>query len=170
MKSLIFAIVVALSAISIYTIDVTSITGNSIQLSSFQGKKIMLVNVASNSTDIDQMAGLERLHQLYHDSLIIIAFPSNSFNNETLSSAQFLAWSLSSHPVSFPLAAKCDVTGTNAAPVFKWLADVTKNGTASAAPRKDFYKYLINNEGVLIGIFTNEVDPLSEEIQSAITQ
>ena len=73
---------------SIYSLSITDVNGNTISLSAFQGKKIMLVNIATGSDKVAQLAGLQQLHQQYHDSLIIIAFPSASFGHETRSNSE----------------------------------------------------------------------------------
>jgi glutathione peroxidase len=155
--------------VSIYSFQFNGINGNSvINMNSFRGKKILLVNTASNSPYTNQYAALEQLHQLYKDSLVIIAFPSNSFghepgNNETIKN--FIQQNYHAH---FKIAAKADITGSNALPIFKWVAEAAQNGVMNNTVTNDFYKFLIDGEGNLIGAYTSTVSPMSNAIQNAV--
>jgi len=155
--------------VSIYTISVNDNTGNAINFAAFTGKKILLVNTASNSTNAGQYAQLEQLYQLHKDSLVIIAFPSNDFGNEPGTIDSINSWVHTNYNIHYLLAEKTIVSGSEKSYLYNWLSDINANGMMNSSVSHDFYKYLINSEGKLIGIFNEEVDPLDSKIQEAIT-
>jgi glutathione peroxidase len=73
---------------NIYSLRFSSIDGTQISMNSFQGKKILLVNIATESKRVGQLGELQQLQQQFGDSLVIIAFPSNSFSKETKTNAE----------------------------------------------------------------------------------
>lgn len=165
----IFSLLIALfSFTSIYDYSISDIDGNTISLSQFQGKKMLLVNTASNSQYTSQYQGLEQLYQRYSDSLVIIAIPSNSFGHEPLSNAAIKQFVSSNYNNHFILGAKTDVAGTNQCPLYNWLTHSAQNGVMENTLSNDFYKFLIDRSGNLIGAFAPSVDPMSQQIQDAI--
>lgn len=155
---------------SIYTFKIKSIDNGNIHLSHFSGKKILLVNTASTSPYVNQYASLDSLHQLYHDSLVIIAIPSNSFGREPLNNNQIKNFVNSTYNIHYILARKIDVKGRNMAPLFRWLALPGENGMMRGKVNGDFYKFLINSSGTLIGTFNGSVQPMSSTIRDLIEQ
>jgi glutathione peroxidase len=151
-----------------YDFSIIDINGSNINLSEFKGKKVLLVNTASNSRYTSQYGSLEQLFQKYKDSLIVIAIPSNSFGNETKSSASIKNFVNSNYNIHYLLAQKMDVAGDSISSLYAWLAVIDKNGMMSNSVTGDFYKYLISSDGQLIGAFVPSVDPMSEEIQNAV--
>lgn len=154
--------------VSIYTISVSDVNGNTLNLSTFAGKKILLVNTSSNSPHVAQYAKLEQLYQLHRDSLVIIAFPSNSFGNEPGNDSTIKSFVLNTYHINFYLASKSSVIGADKSALYNWLAEKDLNGMMRGLPRGDFHKFLIDGEGKLIGRFTELVDPLDSELQNAI--
>jgi glutathione peroxidase len=155
---------------SFFSLSFTSGEGQSIQLDSFQGKKILLVNIATNSPRVSQLAGLQQLQQQYGDSLVVIAFPSNSFGNEPRTDSQIKAFCQSQYNTGFLLAQKSPVTGTNLPAVYQWLTKQPENGVMNQEVIADFQKYLVNGEGKLVGVFAGSVEPMSPDIISTINQ
>lgn len=155
---------------SIYTFTVKSIDNVNINLSNFSGKKILIVNTASNSQHVNQYAGLDSLYQLYHDSLVIIAFPSNSFGNEPNNNNQIKNFVNSTYNIHYLLAKKTVVQGNTIHPLFRWLALPSENGMMRGKVNTDFYKFLINSSGTLIGTFNGTVQPMSPTIRDLIEQ
>lgn len=153
---------------SIHSYQFSTINGGTVDLSQHTNKKILLVNIASSSADAGQLQQLEQLYQQYHDSVLIIAIPSNSFGNEPKDSAALTSWLYDSLQVSFPVAMLSAVTGGNKHPLYDWLGDANKNGIANITIKKDFQKYLINKNGELIGFFESHVQPNSTSIQNAL--
>ncbi len=116
----------------IYGFKVEGLHGQTIDFSSFKGKKILIVNTASKCGFTPQYEGLEQLYQRYRDKLVIIGFPANNFagqepgNNEDIETFCRL-----NYGVTFPMAAKISVTGKNMAPVYQWLTKKKQNGVRS---------------------------------------
>jgi glutathione peroxidase len=97
-------------------------------MSQFAGKKILIVNIATNSPRIGQLAALHQLQEQYSDSLVIIRFPSNSFGNESRSDSAIKEFCQSNYGISFYLARKNPVAGTLIQPVYGWLTETMTDG------------------------------------------
>lgn len=154
---------------SIYTLSFTDTDGSTVNMSSFQNKKILIVNIATNSPRVGQLTGLQQLKQQYGDSLVIIAFPSNSFGNETRSDAEIKQYCQQNYNVNFFIASKNSVFGLYIQPVYNWLKHTEENGVMDVEIMSDFQKILINNDGNIIGVFAPGVSPTDTSIVSAIT-
>lgn len=154
---------------SIYSLSFTDTDGSTVNMSSFQNKKILIVNIATNSPRVGQLTGLQQLKQQYGDSLVIIAFPSNSFGNETRSDAEIKQYCQQNYNVNFFIASKNSVSGLYIQPVYNWLKHTEENGVMDVEIMSDFQKILINNDGNIIGVFAPEVSPTDTSIVSTIT-
>lgn len=154
---------------SIYSLSFTDTDGSTVNMSSFQNKKILIVNIATNSPRVGQLTGLQQLKQQYGDSLVIIAFPSNSFGNETRSDAEIKQYCQQNYNVNFFIASKNSVSGLYIQPVYNWLKHTEENGVMDVEIMSDFQKILINNDGNIIGVFAPGVSPTDTSIVSAIT-
>lgn len=154
---------------SIYSLHFNTIDGVDKSFNDFSGKKILIVNIATNSSRISQLAQLESLYQQYHDSLIIIAYPSNEFGNEPRTNADIKSFCDTIYHVSFILTEKVSLTGEAAAPVYNWLTHIAENGVTGDSVKNDFQKFLIDKDGELIGIFNPSVLPTDSLIRNAIT-
>ncbi|MBG9377716.1 glutathione peroxidase [Panacibacter sp. DH6] len=163
---MLFGAMFFLSGISTYSF--TDIDDNTVNMSSFIGKKVLIVNTASSGDSI-QFAGLETLYNTYHDSLVIIAFPSNSFGNEPLENAAIKSLMTTKYDTHFILAGKTSVTGNDQLALFQWLTQDSLNNTLSTIIQADFYKFLVDENGELMGVFSNEVLPLDSNIIKAIS-
>lgn len=154
---------------SIYSFVVGGANGSGIDFDNFRNKKILLVNIATNSPRAGQLGELQQLQEQYGDSLVIIGFPSNSFGNESRSNAEIVEFCQSQYEVSFFIAAKGAVKGSNAQAVYQWLTRQSENGVADSEVKSDFQKYLIDRNGELLGIFSGSVSPLDNQLVSNIT-
>jgi glutathione peroxidase len=166
--SILIAIFALLANTSFYSLQFTDIDGNTISMNQYAGKKILLVNIATGSARVNQLAGLQQLHQQYGDSLVIIGFPTNSFSHETRTNAEIKQFCQSNYGVTFLLAAKNPVAGTEIQPVYHWLTYVSENGEMDGPIGADFQKFLVSETGELIGVFSPSLDPTSNEIRNAI--
>ena len=166
--ALLFASLLPLINNSIYDLQISTIDGNVVNLSDFANKKILFVNTATNSQYVNQYAALEQLQQQYQDSLVIIAFPSNSFGNEPENDTTIKDFVMNTYNVHFILAAKTSVKDSTISPLYQWLTQQSENGVLDNPVDGDFFKYLVNEEGRLIGVFDGSVDPLSDLVQSAL--
>lgn len=168
MINILLPAIVFLLQTSIYSHTVTSSTGGEISFSSFEGKKILVVNIATNSSRAGQLAELQQLQQQFTDSLVIVGFPSNSFGNESRSNTQIQEFCQSEYGVSFLLAAKGSVKGGDIQSFYYWLTHKTENGVFGFDISDDFQKYLFDNNGNPIGVFAGRLSPLSPQLVNAI--
>ncbi|MBX2931561.1 MAG: glutathione peroxidase [Chitinophagaceae bacterium] len=149
----------------IYSFKIKSIEGKTINLSTFRGKKILIVNTASNCQYTYQYAELQNLYNQYQDKLVIIGFPCNQFGHqEEGSDTQISEFCKVRYGVTFPLSTKIDVKGDSIAPIYKWLCNKEENGVMDATIKWNFNKFLINEKGYLIAHFPSNVKPESNEI------
>lgn len=153
-----------------FDLSVTLTTGKTVSMETFKGKKILIVNTASDCGYTAQYDDLEKLYQQHKNNLIIIAFPANDFKEqEKNDDAAIAEFCKINYGVTFPLAQKSVViNNTNQHAVFKWLTQKDLNGWNSKAPTWNFCKYLVNEQGNLTHFFEAAVNPLGQEITSAI--
>ena len=157
-------------AVSFYDLKGILINGDTLDFAKLKGKKIMLVNTASDCGYTNQYDDLQKLADRYKDKLMVIGFPANDFKQQEKGSdneiAQFCKLNFG---VTFPLMQKSIVvksTGQN--PVFQWLTDAAKNGWNDKAPTWNFSKFLVDEKGILIRYFDPSVSPLSSAVIKAI--
>ncbi len=154
---------------SIYDFKLKTIDGKDISLSAFKGKKLLLVNVASNCGYTPQYKNLQALHEQFESKLVVIGFPANNFGSqEPGASAEIKAFCTKNYGVTFQMMEKISVKGTDAHPLYKWLSSKEQNGVCNDSPTWNFCKYLIDENGKLIKFFSSNVDPLSKEITSLL--
>ncbi|MCU0360034.1 MAG: glutathione peroxidase [Bacteroidia bacterium] len=159
----------AYSAKSIYDFTLNTIDGKPISLSQFKGKKMLLVNVASQCGYTPQYKDLEALHKKYKDKLVVIGFPANNFGSqEPGSNAEISSFCQKNYGVSFLMMEKISVKGNDMHPLYKWLSTKEDNGVCNDAPGWNFCKYLIDEKGNVIQFFKSSVNPLSEDITSKL--
>jgi len=153
---------------SIYDLQYNNIDGLAQSMDQYRGKKILIVNIATESSRVHQLAGLQQLHERYGDSLVIIGFPSNSFSHEPRDNEGIKQFCQSQYGTTFLLAEKNSVTQSGMQSIYAWLTTINENGVMGSPVGADFQKFLINESGQLIGVFSPKVDPLSPELTSAI--
>lgn len=148
---------------SFYDLTAIQSNGDTILFSSFKGKKVIIVNTASDCGFTGQYDELEKLHQQYGNQLVILGFPSNDFKEqEKKSDDEIAAFCKINYGVSFPLMKKSVVTKVpDQQRVFEWLSNSTLNGWCNQSPEWNFCKYLIDEQGVLTGYYNNMVSPLT---------
>lgn len=154
---------------SFYDFKMKSINGDIIDFSRYKGKKVLIVNTASECGYTKQYKDLEQLNKLHGDKVVIIGFPSNNFGGqEPGSNEEIASFCQKNYGVSFQMYEKVDVTGKNACDLYKWLSDKSLNGWNDQAPKWNFNKYLIDENGQLVKYFASNVNPMSEEIISSL--
>ncbi len=142
---------------------------DTIRLSDYTGKQILVVNTASISNSVQQIASLQQLFSQFKDSgLVVIAVPSNSFSNEPGSDAEIRQFLENRFRISFLLAAKSAVSGGDAPIFYQWFASKEQNGVMNGKIRGDFSKVLISTQGEIVGVYGETVDPMSTVIVTAI--
>jgi len=156
---------------SIYDFKVEALDGGTIDFSKFRGKKIMIVNTASECGFTPQYAELEALYKAQRGKLVIVGFPANNFGGqEPGSNAEIASFCQKNYGVTFPMAAKVSVKGSDMAPIFHWLTNKEHNGYKSSAVMWNFQKFLINERGQLVGVFSSMTKPSSGAIQKALAK
>lgn len=156
--------------ISFYSLKMVANNGALITFDSFKGKKVLLVNTASDCGYTGQYEELEKLHRQYGEKLLVLGFPANDFKHqETKDDATIAAFCKINYGVSFPLMKKSSVVKSSEQnDVFNWLSDSTRNGWCNQAPVWNFCKYIIDENGKLQAFFPNTVSPLSKEVLAAL--
>lgn len=150
---------------SIHAFKVKSIEGKEIDFAKFKGKKILIVNVASKCGYTRQYDGLQKLYEANKDKLVIIGFPANNFGQqEPGSDGEIQEFCKARFGVTFPLAAKSDVTGDNTNEIYKWLCSKEKNGVLDATIKWNFNKFLLDENGKLLAYFGSKAEPDGPEI------
>ena len=136
----------------------------------FRGKKVLLVNTASDCGYTGQYDELEKLYKQFQNKLVILGFPANDFKEQEKGTDEEIAqFCKINYGVTFPLIKKSSVIrGTEQNEVFQWLSDKSKNGWNDQQPTWNFAKYLVNENGVLTNYFAPSLSPLDETIVNAI--
>lgn len=150
---------------TIYDYKVESLDGKEINFADFKGKKILIVNTASECGFTPQYADLETLSKDYKDKLVVVGFPANNFGGqEPGSNAEIGAFCQKNYGVTFPMAAKVSVKGDDTAPIFKYLTEKDLNGVKNTTILWNFTKFLLDENGKLIDSFISTTKPTSESI------
>ncbi len=150
---------------SIHTFKVEALDGTTINFADFKGKKILIVNTASECGYTPQYKELEALYQKFKDKLVIVGFPANNFGGqEPGTNTEIKAFCQQNYGVTFPMAAKISVKGDDAAPIYQWLCTKSQNGLIDAEIKWNFNKFLLDENGNMIAYFPSKVTPMSEQI------
>ena len=153
----------------IYDFKVESLDKGTINFADFKGKKILIVNTASECGYTPQYKELQALYEKFKGKLVIVGFPANNFGGQEPGTAlEIKAFCEKNYGVTFPMAAKISVKGDDMAPIYKWLTSKAANGVLDAEIGWNFNKFLIDENGVMIDHFPSKVKPMSEEILSKL--
>ena len=157
---------------TIYDFVVKDIDGNDFNLADLKGKKVMIVNTASECGFTPQYEDLEELYNKYKDqNFTVIGFPANNFKGqEPGSNAEIKQFCTSKFNVTFPMMSKISVVGDDQAPLYQFLTQSSKNGVLDSKVEWNFQKYLINEDGTLAKVFYSKVKPTDEQITSWIEE
>ena len=154
----------AMASDTAYNFTFDKIEGGKLPLADYQGKAVLVVNTASFCGYTPQYEALEALWKQYKDKgLVVLGVPANNFGEqEPGSNATIKTFCESNYNVDFPMTGKVSVTGSDAHPFYKWVAE------EKGAPQWNFHKYLINTRGELVAAFPSKVTPRSKELTDAI--
>jgi len=157
-------------AIPFYSLSMTANNQQPFDFAQLKGKKVLLVNTASDCGYTPQYDDLQKLYERNSDKLVVIGFPANDFKEqEKGDDAKIAEFCKINFGVTFPLMTKSGVIkNAEQNPVFQWLTDSKKNGWNNKEPEWNFSKYLVDENGVLLHYFPPAVAPLGEEILKAI--
>lgn len=150
---------------SFYDININDISGKKIDLVNFKGKKILVVNVASECGFTKQYEALQELYEKYNDKLIIIGVPCNQFGGqEPGSSSEIQSFCKLNFGVTFLLTEKINVKGKEQHQLYNWLTKKALNRMKNSTVKWNFQKYLINENGEFIDYFYSITKPDSKKI------
>ncbi|UNY97825.1 glutathione peroxidase [Zhouia spongiae] len=150
----------------IYQFKVEDLYGDSFDFASLKGKKIMIVNTASECGLTPQYENLQELYDTYkNDNFIIVGFPANNFGGqEPGSDDEIAAFCKKNYGVTFPMMSKISVKGDDMHPVYRFLTQKDKNGLKDSEVQWNFQKYLIDKEGHLVEVIDPKTLPIDEKI------
>lgn len=162
----------AKASVSFYSLKAMANNGTEYNFTQLKGKKVLLVNTASDCGFTGQYDELQQLHEKFQNKLIILGFPANDFKAQEKGTDEDIAqFCKINFGVTFSLMKKSSVIkGAEQNTIFKWLSDSIQNGWNNKQPSWNFSKYLINEQGELINYFDPAVSPLSKELVNAIEQ
>ena len=150
---------------SIHSFSVKALDGSNINFADYKGKKILIVNTASECGYTPQYKELETLYEQNKTKLVIVGFPANDFGaQEPGTNTDIKNFCEKNYGVTFPMAEKIAIKGNDIAPIYKWLTSKAENGVLDAEVKWNFNKFLLDEEGHVIAKFDSGTNPLSEEI------
>jgi glutathione peroxidase len=151
---------------SIYDYKLTDINGKTFDMSELKGKKVLLVNTATQCGYTPQFTDMEKLYKDYKDkNLVVVAIPSNDFGNkEPGSNDEIKAFVKDHYNVTFPVMAKTSVKGDNENPLYDWLTKKDLNGVMDTKVAWNYQKYMIDENGKLVGVIPPKESPTSDKV------
>jgi len=173
MRRLLFGLTLGVSlfaASRVYDFTLNSIDGRPAPLSAYQGKVLLLVNVASKCGFTPQYKALEALYEKYKDKgLIVVGFPANNFMSQEPGTDQEIKTFCSrTYNVTFPMYSKISVKGDDKAALYQFLTDKGANPGTGGEIKWNFTKFLVARDGKVIARFEPAVKPDSPEVVAAI--
>ena len=157
---------------NVYSFHAKSLNGEEISLEKFQGKVLLIVNVASKCGFTPQYKGLENIYRRYKDEgFEVLGFPCNQFGAQEPGDAEEIKNFCSlTYDVSFPMFQKVDVNGDNAHPLFNYLKKEEKGILGTEAIKWNFTKFLVDRNGKVIERFAPQAKPedLSKDIEKLL--
>ncbi|WP_297090669.1 glutathione peroxidase [uncultured Draconibacterium sp.] len=155
---------------TLHNFSALTLDGDTLHFSSFAGKKLLLVNTASECMFTPQYTKLQKLYEEYgRNNFEVIAFPCNDFGKQEPGNNQKIKEFCAQYNVSFTVMAKISIKGEAIHPVYRWLTLRTENGVLDAKVRWNFQKFLVDENGKLVNSFGPSVSPLNPKIIEWIT-
>jgi glutathione peroxidase len=155
---------------TVYDFTLNSIDGQPMPLSSFKGKVVLLVNVASRCGYTPQYTALESIYEKYKDrGFVIVGFPANNFGaQEPGTNQEIKTFCTAKYHVTFPMMAKVSVKGSDITPLYQFLTDKTAHPDTGGEIGWNFTKFLVGPDGKVIARFDSAVEPDSPQVTGAI--
>lgn len=146
---------------SIHQFKVKDIEGKEFDFSTLKGKKIMVVNTASECGLTPQYEQLEAIYKKYKDkNFVIIGFPANNFGaQEPGTNAEIATFCTKNYGVTFPMMEKVSVKGKDMCEVYQFLTEKSKNGLENSSVKWNFQKYLLDKDGILVKVIPPTTKP-----------
>jgi glutathione peroxidase len=163
---LLFTVSVFAQTKTLYDFKASDIHGEFFDFATLKGKKVMIVNTASECALTPQFKKLQELYEEYGgDDFEIIGFPSNDFGKQDPGTNENIREFCSSkYGISFPMMAKIEIKGDNMHPVYRWLTSSSENGTLDAKVTWNFQKFLIDENGLVVDFIPPIVGPMNKRI------
>ncbi|AMA50603.1 MULTISPECIES: glutathione peroxidase [Flavobacterium] len=151
---------------TIYQFKVKDINGEMFDFAKLKGKKIMIVNTASECGLTPQYVQLEELYKTFKEhNFVIVGFPANNFGaQEPGSNEQIATFCKKNYGVSFPMMEKISVKGSDIHTLYSFLTEKKKNGVLDSEVKWNFQKYLIDEKGKLVKVVAPQTLPNAEEV------
>lgn len=154
---------------SVHDFSVQTIEGDTVSLNKYAGKKLLIVNVASECGFTSQYEDLQRVQEQMKDRLVVLGFPANNFGGqEPGTEAEIKQFCEARFGVTFPMFSKISVVGAEQHPLYTWLTDPARNGWNNQEPEWNFTKYLVDEDGQLLHYYPSRTNPT--EIMNQINQ
>ncbi len=155
---------------TIYDYQVKDIIGNNISLSKYEGKVLLIVNVASKCGLTPQYEDLQTIYDKYQEcDLVVMGFPANNFlGQEPASNEEINRFCTQKFGVTFPMFSKISVKGKNMHPLYQYLTQKEKNHVINAPIKWNFQKFLINRQGTIVKSFAPAERITSKKVEAAI--
>jgi len=155
---------------TVYDFTLNSIDGQATPLSSFKGKIVLLVNVASRCGYTPQYTALEAIYEKYKGrGFVIVGIPANNFGGqEPGSNEEIKTFCTAKYHVTFPMMAKVSVKGSDITPLYQFLTDKTAHPDTGGEIGWNFTKFLVGPDGKVLARFDSKVEPDSPQVTSAI--
>lgn len=149
-----------------YGFRMTTLDGQDVDFAAYKGKKVLLVNTASECGYTYQYEDLQQLHEKHGQDVVVLGFPANNFGaQEPGSNEQIASFCEKNYGVSFPVFEKISVVGEDKHPLYVWLS---QNAPNNEEPNWNFCKYLVNENGEVVAFYPSKVKPMGEELLTAI--
>ena len=153
---------------SFHDFKVKALDGKEIDFSQYKGKKVLLVNTASECGYTHQYADLQKLHETHGSDVEVIGVPANNFGGQEPGSNEDIAeFCEKNFGVNFQLLEKTSVVGEDRHQLYTWLEQNAPNGEK---PDWNFCKYLVDEDGKVVAFYNSKVKPMSEEVLAAIQE
>jgi len=154
---------------TIYDLKMKALDGQEIDFNSYKGKKLLIVNTASECGYTPQYEELQYLHQTQGNKITVLGFPANNFGGqEPGSNDEIGAFCKKNYGVTFQLFAKSSVLPPDQNPLYQWLTQAEQNGWNTEAPSWNFCKYLVDEKGQLLKFYSAAISPLSDELMKML--
>ena len=158
---------------TVYDFEALSITGKPVALKQYKGQPLLIVNTASACGFTPQFAGLEELHTTYGKrGLVVLGFPCNQFGGQDKGENDTIAeFCQINYGVTFPMMAKIDVNGSDAHPLYQWLASEAPGLLGSKSIKWNFTKFLVGRDGQVIKRYapTDTPQSMAKDIEALLT-
>jgi glutathione peroxidase len=150
----------------LYTFTMKDIDGKSVSLAGYEGKVLLIVNVASKCGFTRQYAGLQKLYEKYKDrGFYVLGFPANDFGRqEPGTDSQIKNFCTTRFNVTFPMFSKITVKGENIHPLYEYLVDPVENEGFGGPIQWNFNKFLVDRDGKTVARYSSKTEPFDSEL------